>query len=63
MQPSLAMISYTAKDSFDFNNRLDKQCPTGTTLGTCDNRSLYTNIRHGLFHAAAGKLQSDLKLL
>ena len=63
MQPSLAMISYTAKDSFDFNNRLDKHCPTGTTLSTCDNKSLYTNIRHGLFHTAVGKLQSDLKLL
>ena len=34
MQPSLAMISYTAKDSLDFNNRLDKHCPTGTKLST-----------------------------
>ena len=63
MQPSLAMISYTAKDSFDFNNRLDKQCPNGTTLSTCDNKSLYTNIRHGFFHTTAEKLQNDLKLL
>ena len=30
------MISHIAKDSFDFKNGLDKHCPTGTTLGTCD---------------------------
>ena len=43
MEPSLAMISHIVKDSFDFKNRLDKHCPTGTTLSTCDIKSLYTN--------------------
>ena len=36
MEPSLAMISHIAKDSFDFKNRLDKHCPTGTTRSACD---------------------------
>ena len=49
MEPSLAMISHIAKESFDFKNRLDKHCPNGTTLCTCDIKSLYTNIRHDLF--------------
>ena len=67
MEPSLAMISHIAKDSFDFKNRLDKHCPTGTTLSTCDIKSLYTNTRHDLFYAAVEywieKLQNDLPLL
>ena len=67
MEPSLAMISHIAKDSFDFKNRLDKHCPTGTTLSTCDIKSLYTNIRHDLFYTAVEywieKLQNDLPLL
>ena len=29
-------------DCFDFKNRLDKHCPNGTTLSTCDIKSLYT---------------------
>ena len=44
MEPSLAMISHIAKDFFDFKIRLDKHCPTGTTLSTCDIKSLYTHI-------------------
>ena len=36
MEPSLAMISHIAKDSFDFKIRLDKNCPIGTKLSTCD---------------------------
>ena len=42
MEPSLAMISHIAKDSFDVKSRLDKHCPNGTTLSTCDIKSLYT---------------------
>ena len=38
IEPSLAMISHRAKDSFDFKNRLDKHCSTGTTLSTCDTK-------------------------
>ena len=61
------MISHIAADSFDFKNRLDKHCPTGTTLSTCDVKSLYTNTRHDLFYTAVEywieKLQNDLPLL
>ena len=62
-EPSLAMITHIAEDSFDFKNRLDKDCPTGSTLSTCNINSLYTNIRHDLFCTAVeywiGKLQND----
>ena len=65
MEPSLAMISPIAKDSFDFKNRLDKHCPTGTRLSTCDIKSLYTNIRHDLFYTAVEywieKLKNDFQ--
>ena len=63
MEPSLAMISHIAKDSFDFKNRLDKHCPNGITLSTCDIKSLYTNIRHFFYTAVEywiEKLQNDL---
>ena len=67
MEPSLAMISHIAKDSLDLRNRLDKYCLTGITLSTCDIKSLYTNIRHDLFHTAVEywteKLQNVLPLL
>ena len=49
MEPSLAMISNIAQDFFYFKNILNKNCPNGTTLSTCDIKSLYTNIRHDLF--------------
>ena len=42
MEPCLDVISHIAIDSFDFKNRLDKHCPNGTTLSTCDIKSLYT---------------------
>ena len=35
MEPSLAMISHIARNSFGFKNRLDKHCPNGTTLSIC----------------------------
>ena len=67
MEPSLAMISHIAKDSFDFKIRLDKHCPIGTKLSTCDIKSLYTNIRHDVFYTAVEywieKLENDLPLL
>ena len=44
MKPLLAIISHITKDSFDFKNRLDKHCPNGIALSTCDIKSLYTNI-------------------
>ena len=60
-------FSHIAKDPFDFKNRLDKHCPTGTALSTCHVKSLFTNIRHDLFYTAVEywikKLQNDLLLL
>ena len=65
MEPSLAMTSHIAKDSFIFKNRLDKQ--TGTTLSTCDIKVLYPNIRNDLFYTAVEylieNLENDLPLL
>ena len=67
MEPSLAIISYIAKDSFDFKNRLDKQCPSGAKLNICDIKSLYIHIWHDIFYTAVEywieKMQSDLPLL
>ena len=67
MEPSLGMISHTARDSFGFKNWLDKHCPTGTTLSTCDVKSSTTNIQHDLFYTVVEywieKLQKDLPLL
>ena len=67
MEPSLAMISHIVKGSFDFKNRLEKRCPTGIALSTCDIKPLYTKIRHDLFYTAVEywieKLQNDLALL
>ena len=66
MEPSLAMISPVAKDSLDFKNRLHKDYPNGTTLSTCDIKSLYTNIQHDHFYTVfeywIEKLQNDLQL-
>ena len=48
-EPSLATISHIAQDFFYFKNLLNKNCPNGTTLSTCDIKSLYTNNRHDRF--------------
>ena len=42
IEPCLEVISHIVIDSFNFKNRLDKHCPNGTTLSTCDIKSLYT---------------------
>ena len=67
MEPSIAMILHIAKDSFDFKNRLDKHCSAGTTLSTCEIKSLYTKIPHDLFYTVVEcwieNLQYDLPLL
>ena len=52
MEPSLAMISHIVQDSFDFKNRLDKDCPNGSTLSTCDIKSFYNNVKYDLFYTA-----------
>ena len=66
MESSLAMISHIAEDSFDFKNRLDKHCPTETTLHICDIKSLHTKIWQDLFYTAVEywieKLQNELPL-
>ena len=51
-ESSLAMISHIAKDSFSFKSRLYQHCPNGTTLSSCDIKSLYTNISHDFFYTA-----------
>ena len=67
MEPALSLIPDIAKDSFDFMQRLEKQCQNNTLLSTCDIKSLYTNIRHDLFLTAIEywieNLQNSLPLL
>ena len=55
------------KGSFDFTQRLKKQCHNNALLSTCDIKSLYTNISHDLFLTAIEYwieyLQNNLPLL
>ena len=52
MEPALYLVPHIVKDSFNFTQRLRKQCQNNTLLSTCDINSPYTNIRHDLFLAA-----------
>ena len=67
MEPALSLIPHIVKDSFDFTQRLEKQCQNNTLLSTCDIKSLCTNIRHDLFPTAIEywieRLQNNLPLL
>ena len=67
MEPALSLIPHIVKDSFDFTQRLEKQCQNNTLLSTCDIKSLYTNIRNDLFLTAIEywieHLQNNLPLL
>ena len=45
MKPALPLIPHIVKDSFDFTQRLKKQCQNNTILSICDITSVYTNIR------------------
>ena len=67
MEPALSLIPHIVKDSFDFTQRLEKQCQNNTLLSTCDIKSLYTNIRQDLFLTAIEywieHLQNNLPLL
>ena len=67
IEPALSLIPHIVKDSFDFTQRLEKQCQNNTLLSTCDIKSLYTNIRHDLFLTAIEywieHLQNNLPLL
>ena len=67
MEPALSLIPHIVKDSFDFTQRVEKQCQNNTLLSTCDIKSLYTNIHHDLFLTAieywTEHLQNNLPLL
>ena len=67
MEPTLSLIPHIVKDSFDFIQRLEKQCYNNTLLSRCDIKSLYTNMRHDLFLTAIEywieHLQINLPLL
>ena len=67
MEPALSLIPHIVKDSFDFTQRLEKQCQNNTLLSTCDTKSLYTNICPDLFLTAIEygieQLQNNLPLL
>ena len=67
MEPALSLFPHIVKDSFDFTQRLEKQCQNNTLLSMCDIKSLYTNIRHDLFLIAMEywieDLQNNLALL
>ena len=52
MEPTLFFIKHILKDSFDFIDRIDTQCTVNTILSTRDIKSLYTNIKHDVFHKA-----------
>ena len=52
MEPTLSLIPHIVKDSFNFTQRLEKQCQNNTLLSTSDIKSLYTNICHDLFLTA-----------
>ena len=52
LEPSLSCIPHILKDSFDVLERLDTTCTEDTLLSTCHIKSLYTNIRHGVFYRA-----------
>ena len=67
MERVLSLIPHIVKDSFDFIQRLEKQCQNNSLLNTCDVKSLCTNIGHDLFLTAIEcwiqHLQNNLPLL
>ena len=52
MEPALSLIPHIVKDSFEFTQRLEKQCQNNMLLSTCDIKSIYANIGHNLFLTA-----------
>ena len=63
----LSFIKHILKDSLDFIDRIDTHCTVNTILSTCDIKSLYTNIKHDVFHKAIeywfDKFHDDIQLL
>ena len=48
LKPIVSLIPHILRDSFDLINRCSKQFADGTLLGTCDVKSLYTNLSFDL---------------
>ena len=48
LQPIVSQIDYILKDSFDLVNRAERNVGDDVLLGTCDIKSLYTNISQDL---------------
>ena len=67
MEPTFSFIKHILKDSFDFINRIDRQCTVHTILSTCGIKSLYTNIKHDVLYKAIeywiDKFHDDIPLL
>ena len=66
--PCIGLIDHIAKDTFDFKNRIEKNCTEeDTVLCTWDIKALYNNIRHELFLESveywARKFQHHLPLM
>ena len=65
--PCLSYIKYIVKDTFDFQEKMQKECPNDCLLATWDIKSLYVNIKHTLFLDAVfywiTKFQTQLPLL
>ena len=48
LQPMVRLIPHIVRDSFDLLERMDSETIDDVCLGTCDIKSLYTNISHDL---------------
>ena len=46
LQPMVTLIPHILKDSFDLLERISKTVQDNVYLGTCDTKSLYTNISY-----------------
>ena len=44
LKPIVTLIPHILRDSFDFVDRCEKMCEKETLFGTCDIKSLYTNL-------------------
>ena len=49
MEHALSLIPHIVKDSFDFTQRLEKECQGNTLRRTCDIKSLYTSLSLSLY--------------
>ena len=67
LKPFLSFIPHILKYSFDFLELLDTTSTEDTLLSSCDNKSLYINIRHDVFYKAIDywieKLINEIPLL